>query len=95
MMADNVAFADGSVRTTRVVKLVAFDSDTLRGMNYTRSFPWTWFLRRGETWQTDCYPTAGAAINKYDKSNRQVTPSISDQRLEGWPFDGCRENRTP
>ena len=95
VMSDNVAFCDGAVRMTRVEKLSEFDSATLQGMNYTTNFEWNWFLRRGKTWQTDCYPSPGAAINKYDKSGGQVSPSIGNSGYRGWPFDNYRENTPP
>ena len=93
VMSDNVSFCDGSARLVRVDKLAQFDSATLQGMNYTTSFEWNWFLRRGKTWQTDCYPSPGGKINKYDKSGQQVTPSSVGYR--GWPFDNYQENNTP
>ena len=94
VMSDNVAFCDGSARMTKVGKLGVFDSATLAGMNFTSSFDWPYFLRRGKTWQTDSYPSPGAVINKYNKSGERVTPSLSAS-WSGWPFTNYQGNETP
>ena len=94
LMTDNVAFVDGSVRTTKVGKLVDF-APLVDDMNiYTGGGSnWSWWLRRGETWQTDCYPAPGAKINKYNRTNRSVTGDCPTAAR--WPFDNYRENQAP
>ena len=64
-------------------------------MRYTPNYEWNWFLRRGRTWQTDCYPSPGAAVNKYNKKGVMVSPKISTMNLSGWPFDNYQETTPP
>lgn len=84
LMTDNVVFVDGSARFTFCDKLATWDTATLQKMNYTTSYDWTWFLRRGRTWQTDCYPTPGTRICMRDSSGRIITPMTTG--WTGWPF---------
>ena len=92
IMSDNVAYCDGSARMTRVDKLSEFDDETLRQMNYTTNFTYEWFLRRGRTWQTDCYPSPGALIRVFAPSGQTLTPNPT---YTGWPFDNYQANLPP
>ena len=92
IMSDLVAYCDGSARLTRVDKLSEFETETLRKMNYTPNFTYSWFLRRGRTWQTDCYPSPGALIRVYAPSGQTLTPNPP---YTGWPFDNYQANLPP
>jgi hypothetical protein len=90
-MTDNVAFADGSARSVRVDELSEWDPDVLAQMNITPQRPWDWFLRRGSTWRTDCYPTVGAFIRIRDGNGgwRAELPGFAGT---GWPANGYQDN---
>lgn len=94
-MTSNVSFLDGSARPTRVQELTEWDRDTLNRMHYGGG-RWETFLRRGESWQMDCYPTPAAFVPKFDDSGR---PAISYgdafRGRSGWPFDGAQNNMQP
>ncbi|MFH1747424.1 MAG: prepilin-type N-terminal cleavage/methylation domain-containing protein [Planctomycetota bacterium] len=92
IMSDLVAYCDGSARMTRVDKQSEFDAETLRLMNYTTAFPAYYFLRRGKTWQTDCYPSPGALIKVFAPNGTDMTPDIN---YVGWPFNNYQTNLTP
>ena len=90
--SDNVVYCDGSARLTRSDPIYEFSNGELEEMGYTQHFEWNWFLRRGPGYQMDCYPTPGAQIGKYNRSNVSVTPQVS---YGDWPFDNCRHNLRP
>lgn len=88
-MSDNVSFVDGSARTTTCDMLTPWDVATLTQMDYTSLYPpnfsWAYFLRRGKTWRTDCYPTPGARVPMPDAT---VNTNPTDLGYKGWPFTG-------
>lgn len=89
IMTDTVLYVDGSARPTKVDRQALFDSATQRKMGYTQSFPAAWFLRRGKSYQIDCYPTPGALIPMVDAAGTVVTPRPT---WSGWPFVGYQNN---
>ena len=95
IMSDNVIYCDGSARTTKVDEQSEFDQQTLDAMNYTPNFPVYYFLRRGSTWQTDCYPAPGALIRCFSIYGQDQTPRPSDLGYTGWPFDNYQMNFPP
>ena len=95
IMSDLVCYADASARMTRVDKTAEWDTLTLQKMNYTSNFPPYYFLRRGRTWQTDCYPSPGAIINVYSPSGSLMTPNPGAIGYTGWPFTNYQSNLPP
>jgi hypothetical protein len=96
MMADNVVYCDGSARLTALGELYEFDEEELADMDYCQDFDPSWFLRRGPTWQMDCYPAPGALTKTYSFSTHRSIFSmghISDRT--GWPFTGFTQNESP
>jgi len=49
-------------------------------------------LRRGKSWQTDCYPTPGAQTDRYKPSGGKAGEAGGEP---GWPFDGHSNNTPP
>ncbi len=93
-MTDNVAYADGSARTTTADTMIRFDDQPglLDQMGFSPQFrgsgtqsPET-FLRRGKFWQTDAYPTPASVILG-EVAVTKPDPVISNG-WTGWPFDG-------
>jgi prepilin-type N-terminal cleavage/methylation domain-containing protein len=97
VMSDNVAYCDGSAKMTRVDQLSQFTTPTIRAMGVTTDFEWNYFLRRGRTWQTDCYPSPGALILVFDDSGQALMSgdAIAGLGYHGWPWDGLRSNEAP
>jgi prepilin-type N-terminal cleavage/methylation domain-containing protein len=97
-LTDNVAYCDGSGRTTRVGKIVSFAStpDLLKDMDIS-SYPggWEYWLRRGNSWQTDSYPSPGAAIVKYSVTNLPMIDVNAACAHPGWPFKVYQVNQPP
>jgi prepilin-type N-terminal cleavage/methylation domain-containing protein len=92
-VADNVTYCDGSARTTRVGRVDKFDDQTLKDMDVKEN---AGFLRRGQTWQTDCYPSKGAAIVKYTWSGSPLMDIQGVlQSQKGWPFRVYEVNEPP
>lgn len=93
VMTCNVGFVDGSARQTRVMNLYEWDGATLAKMNYGGGDPLT-FLRRGQTWQMDCYPTPAAWIPKFigNRQQEQLSEQDAFSGRTGWPFDGHQSN---
>jgi hypothetical protein len=91
-MTDNVAFADGSARSTKVDENIAWDPDAIDQMGVSRAVTnISWILRRGTTWRTDCYPTPGAFIRVRDGNGgwRATEPMWAGT---GWPLNGYEDN---
>ncbi len=101
VMTGNVGYVDGSGRATRVHNLEPWLDATLRGMacdpSITSSNASNW-LRRGKTWQMECYPTPAAILPKYRDNG---TPSSTDDMIyrvfatinnPGWPFVAMQNN---
>ncbi len=100
VMADDVVYCDGSARNTKVEKLDSWDPEDLENMGVTQDFEWHYFLRRGRTWQTDCYPSPGAAKATYvwnDGSCSMLNPDAVQnfKTYKGWPFDNYTLNNPP
>ena len=94
VMTDNVMYADGSARTTTVNELAVFPRPLLDQMGYTSAFSYQWFLRRGTTWQTDCYPTGGAYIPRYRNSTGARVSNMpwNPTTYDGWPWSNYQDN---
>jgi len=95
VMEDNVSFVDGSARLTRAAGLHVFGDDLLEDMNYVDLYGGNdqrWFLRRGEGWRTDCYPTPGAwiPILNTDGTIWASSPPPPAAYSWGWPFKAYR-----
>jgi hypothetical protein len=95
LMADNVAYCDGSARRTQIGELRQFTDEELEAMGVTQVFPWYVFLRRGPDWQMDCYPTPGALIRVYDDNGLPLMPQDPVAYYEGWPLDDHQVNEAP
>jgi hypothetical protein len=95
LMADNAVYCDGSARLTQVGTLYQFGAQELQDMGYWRGYGSEgMFLRRGSTWQMDCYPAPGALIKTYDYSGGCFFDPLSLSQ-HGWPFDRFSENENP
>jgi len=101
LMTENVAFADGSARATRVGQLSLFGSDTLAGMGFFNPamspFDVLPYLRRGTTWQTDAYPAPGSLARVYNGTADGTNLNIlglgpGSIMLSGWPGRGWQDN---
>lgn len=101
VLTDNCCFVDGSARPTLGVQLTQWDTSLLMSMRYTDpngGLDWRWFLRRGKSWQTDCYPTAGAFIARYGPTGNlllNINTAISSAIRARWPFSGLQWNMAP
>jgi type II secretory pathway pseudopilin PulG len=96
LSADNVAYCDGSARLTEIGARREFSAQELRDMYHTESPGWP-FLRRGATWQMDCYPAPGALLKTYSDTGSHpclFNPEILDND-RGWPYDRLTENTNP
>ena len=97
VMSDNVIYCDGSARQTKIEKLAEWDQETLENMNFSPEYfddPFA-FLRRGRTWQTDCYPSPGAITKTYADSGQSLWNPESISSNSGWPFDNYTQNDSP
>ena len=92
LMTDNVTYADGSARPTTVNELAEFDPQTLAKMGFTGNQGWRFFLRRGTTWQTDCYPTGGAYIPRFRNSTGVRISNRPPGGFTGWPYYNYQDN---
>ncbi len=99
VMTANVSYVDGSGRATKVHMLEPWLPATLQAMGcdpYVISAPFNW-LRRGKTWQMECYPTPGAVLPKYSDAG---IPTMSDDQIRQnfgfvgslWPWNGVQNN---
>jgi len=97
VMEDNVAYVDGSARATKAAGLHVFSDELLEDMQYVDVYggnDQAWFLRRGEGWRTDCYPTPGVWIPMLN-NNGTIWNTSNQNRpnpsyLWGWPYRGYR-----
>jgi hypothetical protein len=94
---DNVAYVDGSARSTPAGELVEWTDDALEAMGVAAcvrnngSWDPYYFLRRGYSWRTDTYPAAGARMHCYTTSGNDNTWTFTGQThclLDGWPGQG-------
>lgn len=96
LMTENVSYADGSGRSTRVGRLARFDQALLNQMGYgAPNHPYDTYLRRGTTWQTDAYPTPGSLIRAYTNTTMVTTPAGIGTLLgggTGWPGKPYQDN---
>lgn len=97
IMSDDVAFCDGSAKTARINQLAVPEQTLLDQMHYTPDFPWYYFMRRGKTWQTDCFPAPGGFILVYNNANAVFDSSLLGlvRSYTGWPFENYRVNQPP
>ncbi|MFH1747306.1 MAG: hypothetical protein ABIG44_09720 [Planctomycetota bacterium] len=91
-LSDHVAYCDGSARMTELGELYVFSQEELAEMGYTTAFSQRFFLRRGPTWQMDCYHTPGSLIRIFAPNGTSVTPTPN---YTGWPFDDYQYNLRP
>ena len=98
VMEDNVAFVDGSAAATKAAGLHMWAPSTLDDMTFSppHADAHSW-LRRGETWRSDCYPTPGTWIpilenngSVWSGSNYTRPDNAFGSQLWGWPFRGYR-----
>lgn len=87
-MTDNVAFADGSARSTRAIQMNQWPATLLTQMNVATDNPWYYYLRRGDTWRTDTYPTPGSIIVMRTPAGARVTPVPPANQATKWPYTG-------
>ncbi len=101
VMTENVSFVDGSARLIEVQRMADWSPQTLAEMNYysprwtTTAGPddGTLFLRRGESWQTDTYPTPGALIRgRTATGTAQPNTQAALGTRRGWPITGYQDN---
>jgi len=93
--ADQVVFCDGSAALRRLDPFRVFSRQELEQMNFSIDFidePEA-FLRRGPSYQMDCYPTPGARIDRYRPNGTPLLPGPLG--YTGWPFDGYQQNVPP
>ncbi|MGD8454020.1 MAG: hypothetical protein PVJ57_19575 [Phycisphaerae bacterium] len=98
LMADNVAYCDGSARQTQLGELYDFTDEELDEMGVTADFPSRYFLRRGPNWRMDVYPTPGAVIQVYQDNGWlafDVVSSLQAAGYRGWPFADFQVNEAP
>ncbi|MBI5863674.1 MAG: prepilin-type N-terminal cleavage/methylation domain-containing protein [Planctomycetes bacterium] len=88
VMKDNVAYADGSARSTLAVQMIDWPAQLLAQMNVATDNPWYYYLRRGDTWRTDTYPTPGSRIVMRNAAGAIVTPGIPPGNMNKWPYSG-------
>jgi prepilin-type N-terminal cleavage/methylation domain-containing protein len=100
VMQDNVAFVDGSARLTKGDTLIDFTEQTLNDMNFrdhNGGFSYqTYFLRRGRSWRTDCYPAPGAYVPILNADGYLAYPTFrpcSPNLTAYWPWKGYRTLR--
>jgi prepilin-type N-terminal cleavage/methylation domain-containing protein len=88
-LQDNVAFADASARMERADDLHPFDYWSLRKMGYRDldiGVNWSFFLRRGDSWQADCFPAPAARVPVF---NTQWQDTVTERfQGVGWPAEG-------
>jgi prepilin-type N-terminal cleavage/methylation domain-containing protein len=98
VMEDNVAFVDGSASATKAAGLQVWADSTLEGMTFSpdHADAHDW-LRRGETWRSDCYPAPGVWIPILNSDGTVASTSVGTRpdnafsgQMWGWPFRGYR-----
>jgi prepilin-type N-terminal cleavage/methylation domain-containing protein len=89
-MKDNVAYADGSARSTLAVQMIDWPPALLAEMRVATDNPWWYYLRRGDTWRTDTYPVGGSLIRMHDPSGALVpAPGVPPTaQATRWPYAG-------
>jgi type II secretory pathway pseudopilin PulG len=92
LMADNVAYADGSARFTQIGTLRQFSAQDLQDTFCTISGSVTTWLRRGSNWQMDCYPAPLALIMVYTAPGQAP---IQPAPTHGWPYERMTVNDNP
>ncbi len=84
-MRENLLFCDGSARVVRADRQQRFSDQALAAMNVLNPG----HLARGQGWQIDCYPVAGARLWGADEAWRGAFGEAYDTK---WPFVGHQEN---
>ncbi len=96
VMTENVAFVDGSARLTEVGRMSDWAPETLNQMGYYSNRlggdDGHLFLRRGDSWQTDSYPTPGSLIRSWNPAGEDNTNVNGPSTRNGWPFRGFQDN---
>jgi prepilin-type N-terminal cleavage/methylation domain-containing protein len=87
-LKDNVAYADGSARSTLAVQMIDWPTQLLAEMNVATDNPWYFYLRRGDQWRTDTYPTPGSRIVMRTPAGQSVTPMTPAGMATRWPYAG-------
>ena len=95
LLSDNVAYCDGSARLTERGEIYEFSDEELEEMGYAPGWDPDTFLRRGPTWREDCYPTPGSHIRIYTGQGNCVTPPVSGDVLDYWPWHDYQFNPPP
>lgn len=102
VLTDNCAYVDGSARPTVGTQLANYETSLLQEMRYTDpngGLDFRWFLRRGRSWQTDCYPTPGSFIARYSPTGvilrSWANNGFPTNALSRWPFVAHQENMYP
>jgi hypothetical protein len=102
--ADNVVYADGSARLTHVGELQEFTYEELIDMGLEGAYAdpdraVETFLRRGDSWRMDVYPSPGALRIVYYPVPGAPAPAFDKSTIEefypGWPFDDYFVNDPP
>lgn len=93
LMADNVVYCDGSARLTEIGTLRQFSAQELHDMFFWEAHESQagMFLRRGSSWQMDCYPAPGALIATYTAPGPPLVPPAG----YGWPYERYTINENP
>jgi hypothetical protein len=95
LMTENVVYADGSARPTKVGSLARFTVELLLDMGYGGVGDYDSFLRRGTTWQTDAYPTPGSVVRAYNGTTMVTNNNIIAGLIgagTGWPGKPRQDN---
>lgn len=95
IMKDNVAYCDGSARSTLAVQMVDWPAALLAQMNVATDNFWYYYLRRGDSWRTDTYPTPGSRIPMYRYNPDGTATSLwtgqfpqQANQATRWPYAG-------
>ena len=90
VMKDNVGYADGSARSTLAVQMIDWPANLIADMQVATDNAWFYYLRRGDQWRTDCYPTPGSRIPMYNASGGTTMAATPQQAAQAgrWPYRG-------
>jgi len=97
-ITDQVSFVDGSARIANAQQLAGWSTQLLNEMRYrdpNGGQDWRYYLRRGDNWQMDCYPTPAALVLRYTNTGTLVTPHIGQGLPGGWPHTNIQNNMSP
>ncbi len=89
-MKDNLAYADGSARTTRAEGHETLSAETSARMDLGSNWH---YISRGPGWRFDLWPTPGARIWAADPTNALWNPPYTAHPdPQHWPFAGAQDN---